>query len=168
MTTMRVLGCAVFSAVLTVLGGAGGALAADPPATADVLAKLHHANQEEIAMGKLAQKNGQSKDVKSFGKELVKDHTAADKKVASLAKQEKVTLPTESAPATSMADMKGADFDAKFAQEMLDGHKSVLADATSARDATSDEKLKKLLTDMVPTLQKHEDEAQKLVDAHKK
>jgi hypothetical protein len=38
---------------------------------------------------------------------------------------------------------------------------------TSARDATNDEKLKKLLTELVPTLQKHEDTAQKLVDTKK-
>jgi hypothetical protein len=51
---------------------------------------------------------------------------------------------------------------------MLDDHKKDVAEATAARDSTNDEKLKKLLTEIVPTLQKHEDTAQKLVDGQKK
>jgi putative membrane protein len=146
------------------------ALAANPPATADVLTKLHQSNQKEIEMGKTAQKNGKSKDVTNFGKMLVKDHSAADKKVMALAKQEKIDLPPGTPPAKDdMADMaKGADFDTHFAQSMLEDHKKDIADATSARDATTDEQLKKLLTGMLPTLQKHQDTAQKIVDGSKK
>jgi len=146
---------------------AGAARAADAPATADVLAKLHESNQKEIAMGKLAQKNGQSKDVIKFGKMLVKDHSAADKKVTALAKKEKVELP--SPPAASHDDMaKGSDFDSKFAKDMLEDHKKDVAEATAARDNTKDEPLKKLLTELVPTLQKHQDTAQHIVDSASK
>jgi putative membrane protein len=108
------------------------ALADDAPATADVLGKLHHSNQKEIEMGKTAEKNGTSKEVKDFGKTLVKDHTAADKKVTALAKQEKIDLP-----APMKDDMAaipaGPDFDAKFGQAMLDDHKKDIADASKAR-----------------------------------
>ncbi|HEY4186433.1 MAG TPA: DUF4142 domain-containing protein [Polyangia bacterium] len=145
------------------------ALAADAPVTADVLGKLHESNQKEISMGKLAQKNGQSKDVTKFGKMLVKDHTAADKKVEALAKQEKLDLP---APAPmkddDMPKGTGAEFDTNFAKSMLDDHKKDIAEVTTARDGTTDDKLKKLLTAMLPTLQKHEDTAQHIVDASPK
>ena len=57
--------------------------------TATVLNKLHLSNQKEIEMGKVAEKGGQSKDVRNFGKDLVKDHTAADKKVAAPAPKRK-------------------------------------------------------------------------------
>jgi len=138
------------------------ALAADAPATADVLGKLHESNQKEIAMGKMAQKNGKSKEVTSYGKMLVKDHSAADKKVLTLAKQEKIELP---APAAAKEDMPmGADFDTTFAKSMVDDHKKDIDEVTKARDTTSDEKLKKLLGEILPTLQKHEDTAQKIVD----
>jgi putative membrane protein len=154
---------------LLLLGGA--ARAADAPQTADVLGKLHHSNQMEIEMGKLAQKNGQSKDVKDFGKTLVKDHSGADKKVAALAKKEKIDLAT-STPAMKDDDASklpaGADFDPKFAQAMLDDHKKDIKEATEARDATTDDQLKKLIGDMLPTLQKHQDIAQKIVDSQGK
>ena len=145
------------------------AQAADPPSTADVLGKLHHANKMEIDAGKMAEKNGKSAEVKNLGKTLVKDHTTADKKVTALAKQEHVDLGA-STPASSGGDHDmsnmgtGAEFDSKFAQAMVDGHKQTIEEVTSARDNTSDPKLKKLLGDLQPTLQKHEDMAQKIVD----
>jgi predicted outer membrane protein len=98
---------------------------------------------------------------------LVKDHGAADKKVLALAKQEKIDLP---APAPMKDDdmAKGADFDTTFAKSMVEDHKKDIGEATTARDSTTDDKLKKLLTAMLPTLQKHEDTAQKIVDASPK
>ena len=152
---------------LTLAGGA--ALAADPPAPADVLNKLHQSNSKEIAMGKLAQKNGQSNDVKKYGKMLVKDHGAADKKVMAFAKKEKLELPTTTDMKADHMDMgTGAAFDTKFAEEMVEDHKKDIAEVTSARDSTTDDKLKKLLSDLLPTLEKHRDTAQKLVDSAKK
>ena len=59
-------------------------------------------------------------------------------------------------------------FDKKFAQEMVDDHKRDMGEVTDARDSTADAKLKKLLVDLIPTLQKHQDTAQKIVDAETK
>jgi putative membrane protein len=166
--TMNWLRRGMFVGTLALLGG-GTALAADPPVTADVLTKLHESDQKEIEAGKLAQKNGQSPQVRDYGRMLVKDHTAADKKVASLAKEENVPL-TDSAPASRarpdpMSGMtKDSTFDETFVRDMIDDHKKDIAAVTEARDNTTDDKLKKLLTDLLPTLQKHEEAAQKIAD----
>ena len=162
-----VVACSALFASLTVTFIApslGFAADATPGA---VLPKLHQSNQKEVEMGKLAQKNGQSKETKSFGAMLVKDHSDADKKVKALAKKEKVELEAAAPP---MGDMPaaGADFDQKFAEAMLADHKKDIAEATDARDSTTDPKLKSLLTAMLPTLQKHADTAQKIVDQQKK
>jgi putative membrane protein len=152
---------------LALLGGR--ALAADPPVTADVLTQLHESDRKEIDAGKLAQKQGQSPQVRDYGKMLVKDHTAADKKVADLAKKENLPL-TDATPASGagpdhMKDMAaGSNFDEKFMRDMVEDHRKDIAAVTEARDSTTDDKLKKLLTDLLPTLQKHEDVAQKIVD----
>lgn len=156
---------------LAVLAQSGTARAVNPnppPTTEAVLTKLHMSNQMEIAAGKLAEEKGQSKDVKSFGKTLVTDHTAADKKVMALAKEEKVTLPSSTPmPDEKMDKMKaasGAEFDRMFASDMLEDHKKDIAEVKSARDQTQDQKLKGLLSALLPTLEKHKDTAQKLVD----
>ena len=163
MKTLRVFGVAAL--FVGVVLSVDRAWAADAPATAEVLGKLHAGNRKEIDMGKMAQKSGQSKEVKDFGKALVKDHTAADKKVLALAKKQKIELPAP--PAMQHDDMAGADFDKKFAQAMVEDHKKDVSDATAARDSTTDAELKKLLTGLVPTLEKHLDTAQKLADAKK-
>src|SRR3954454_24702150 len=49
------------------------------PAPAMVLADLHMANQSEVDMGNLAEQKAQNKDVKKFGKHMVKAHTSMDK-----------------------------------------------------------------------------------------
>ena len=103
---MKLTICAtVLSIVMFTVLGAGTALSADKEGsaqTAEVLSKLHHSNQMEVAAGKLAQEKGQSKDVKAFGKTLVTDHSAADKKVMALAKEEKRSIfpPTRPCPPT--------------------------------------------------------------------
>lgn len=158
----------LFGAAAFLAGGvARGAETAPSAETASVLLKLHHSNQMEIAAGKLAEEKGQSKDVKSFGKTLVTDHTAADKKVVQLAKDEKIELPTsEPMPSGSMDKLKSApatDFDRMFASDMLEDHKKDIAEVKTARDSTTDPKLKALLTSTLPVLEKHRDTAQKLV-----
>jgi putative membrane protein len=161
------LGGGLLAAALSLLGG--HALAADAPQTADVLNKLHQSDQNEIQAGKMAQKNSQSKAVRDYGKMLVRDHTAADKKVMSLAKKENIPLSAGEPSADQMKDMSpSSDFDRKFARDMVDDHKKDIAEVTDARDNTTDDQLKQLLSDLLPTLQKHEDAAQKIVDTHNK
>jgi putative membrane protein len=166
-TIRKVLRYGLVGALLT--GGTSAALAADPPPTADVLGKLHQSDQKEIEAGKMARKNGQSKQVQDYGKMLVKDHSDADKKVSALAKQQKVDLAA-SAPAADpgMNMAAGAFDDSKFARDMLDDHKKDIAEVTEARDNTNDPKLKKLLSDILPTLQKHQEAAQKILDTEGK
>lgn len=172
----RFLRCGLIAGGLLLAGGPGRA--ADPPATAtatapagttaDVLGTLHEADQKEIQAGQIAQKDGKSKAVRDYGKMLVKDHTAADDKVAALAHKENVDL-VAATPAPGPNDMgtmaTGPDFDKKFAQEMLDDHRKAIAALTAARDSSADPQLRKLLTDMLPTLEKHAAAAEKIVDA---
>jgi putative membrane protein len=166
----RFLCCGLIAGVLLLAGGPGRA--ADPPipptTTADVLGTLHEADQKEVQAGKIAQKDGKSKAVRDYGQMLVKDHRAADDRVAALAQKENVDLmaATPSPGPNDMGTMaNGPDFDKKFAQEMLDDHRKAIVALTAARNSTTDPQLRKLLTDMLPTLEKHAAAAQKIVDA---
>lgn len=132
--------------------------------TATILNKLHLSNQKEIEMGKVAEKGGQSKDVRNYGKELVKDHTAADKKVAALAKEEHIDLAGAGAT-TDHIPQPGADFDLKFAQMMVEDHTTAITDVETALGTSSDGKLKDLLGKLLPTLKKHKETAQRIVQS---
>src|ERR1044072_9366510 len=49
----------------------------------------------KVAMGQLAEKNGKSDDVKSFGKRMVTDHSKANDELKSIAEKKGVKLPTK-------------------------------------------------------------------------
>jgi putative membrane protein len=53
------------------------------PSPGEVLAELHRANASEADLGKVAEQRAHSRDVKAFGKRMVKDHTALDKDIQS-------------------------------------------------------------------------------------
>ena len=63
------------------------------PSPSAMLADLHMANQSEVDLGKLAEQKAQNKDVKKFGKHMVKAHTAMDKDAQKWAKKNHVTIP---------------------------------------------------------------------------
>src|SRR5579864_8800068 len=48
----------------------------------------------EVELGNLAQKNGKSQSVKDFGAMMVKDHSAANEKLKSVAAAKNVALPS--------------------------------------------------------------------------
>jgi putative membrane protein len=153
--------------VATRAGAKPSALEEDPPLEpASILTKLHQTNLKEIEMGKMAEKDGNSKDVKSYGSTLVRDHTAADRRILAFAKVEHIDIPTAGEKGKEM-EMKlesGPGFDTEFAKHMMQDHQHDIAEVTEVRDSTKDAKLKSLLSSLLPVLKKHEEIAQKIVD----
>jgi putative membrane protein len=155
--------------LFTLVGTASSVAAADAPPTGEVLGKLHRSNLKEIEMGKMARAHGKSKDVKAFGKTLIEDHKSADKKVSNLAKDEKIDLTATTPPAANGDKMPmDAAFDAAFAKSMVEDHDKDIAQVKAARDATKDEKLKSLLEELLPVLEKHQQTAKSLAEASSK
>jgi hypothetical protein len=72
-----------------IFAGSIAAASAKPDKT--FLADAIQINLAEISVGDLAQKNGGSDDVKSFGKMLVDDHTASNSKATSIAQANGIT-----------------------------------------------------------------------------
>lgn len=145
-----------------------------PNDDAHLVAKLHQVNQMEITVGKLAENQAQSKAARDFGARLVKDHQAADKKVMSYA--DKTGIDANAMPQAGsdedakmqekvdhLRNLTGANFDREFANMMADGHRQVIDEVTSAKSTVTDPKLKTLLGQLLPTLQKHYQIAQGLV-----
>jgi len=80
-------------------------------------------NFAEVQMGQLAQKQGNSDGVRSFGQMLEKDHSDANKKAVDVANSLGMTPPTEpskkqKADYDKMSKMSGTQFDKAFATHM--------------------------------------------------
>jgi putative membrane protein len=139
-------------------------LAKDKPSEA-FLKKAIEGNYAEVGMGDLAQKNGQSDSVKSFGKMLSADHTAANLQALSSAKEMGVNAPTgpnakQQADYEKMAKMSGAAFDRMFASHMVADHQKDVAEYK--KEAKMKDAAGEYASGQIDTLQKHLDTAKSL------
>jgi putative membrane protein len=142
----------------------GTAWAKDKPSEA-FLKKAIEGNFAEVSMGDLAQKNGQSDAVKSFGKMLSTDHAAANQKAMDAAKGMGMDAPSEQnakqkADYDKMSKMSGANFDKMFAKHMVADHQKDIAEykkASKTKDAAGE-----YASGEIDTLQKHLDTAKSL------
>jgi putative membrane protein len=156
----------IIALTAALLGSVTAVSAASSKASQKFVQDAIQGNFAEVQMGQLAQQNGQSAEVKSYGQMLVTDHSAANEKAKALATQMGMTPPTEpnakqKAMHDKMSKMTGADFDKAFAKEMVADHKKDIAEykkeAKKKNDPAAD-----FANNTLPTLQKHLDAAQKL------
>jgi putative membrane protein len=94
----------VFALLVTSINFAGVALAEASPASKSsslsekdktFMRKAAKAGMMEVALGRVAMQNGQSDDVKSFGKRMVADHSKANDELKSIAAKKGVKLPSK-------------------------------------------------------------------------
>jgi putative membrane protein len=116
-------------------------------------------NNAEIAIGKLAEAQGGSEAVRSYGKVLVDDHSKSQTEVAPMAKAAGVTMmdgmmPADEAEYNKLKALKGKAFDAELASSMAKAHKMMIAEFTEQTKSGSPETVK-LAAATLPTLEKH-------------
>jgi len=143
----------------------------------EVLAKLHADNLAEVELGRIAQQKALSKEVKRYGERLVKDHEDADKKLSKLL--DKHHLKVDALPQTdelrqmktqneeNLTDLRkreGLEFDRQFLTLMVQDHQKTISELTEAKISYAQTDLGTYLSEILPTLQKHHDQAQKILD----
>lgn len=79
----------------------------------------------EVEMGRMAEQQSKSAEVKRIGARMVADHSKANSELMAIAQRKGVKLPA--APAR-MSKMKGADFDKQYLAMMAEDHRKDLAE----------------------------------------
>lgn len=127
----------------------------------------------EVTLGKLAQTNASSAQVKEFGQMMVTDHSKANKELKAVASKKNMTL--SETPAEKQQKMiddlktkKGADFDKAYVEMMVDDHKEDVEKFKDEANKGNDADVKAFAAKTVPVLQKHLDHIQKIQDGMKK
>jgi putative membrane protein len=120
----------------------------------------------EVAIGQLAQAQGQSQAVKDFGKLLVSDHGAHKQELAALAQTAGVPVtnePTDEAKANleKLKGLRGAEFDKQFKTMMVEDHTKDIA-KYEKQASSGDTQTAALAQKTLPTLRKHLDAANAL------
>ena len=136
-----------------------------PPGTPnEFVTKAGEGGFMEVAMGKLAQSNGGSNDVKEYGKMLETDHANANNKLKEIAAAEKISMPVAATKEQTMhmneMQLKtGADFDKTFIPMMIEDHEKDINEFKKAATDNSNAKVKDFAAKTLPTLKKHLDRA---------
>ena len=104
----------------------------------------------EVAMGKLAEQNGQSDDVKSFGKRMVADHSKANDELKSIAQQKGIRLPTKE-PTEKWSS------DKTYMNRMVNDHGKDLAEFQAEAKDGSDPDVKNFADKTAKVVQEHLD-----------
>jgi putative membrane protein len=159
---MRTHRLVTLGATLILCGSAASASAKSDKA---FLKDAIQGNLGEVSLGQLAQKNGNSEGVRSFGQMLVQDHSASNQKATALAKKEGVTPPTEPKPEAKaeqdkLSKLSGDAFDKEFVNYMVKDHQKDIEEFE--KQAKGSDEVASFAKDTLPTLQKHLQTAQSL------
>jgi putative membrane protein len=125
----------------------------------------------EVEAGKLAQEKGTAADVKSFADMMVKDHTAANTKLKTIADSKKLKVSDNAQlmdKAKSMIlELRSAkSFDQAYANNQVKAHEATIALFEDEANNGKDADLKAFAKETLPKLQDHLTHAKALAAAH--
>lgn len=139
---------------------------------ANIVAYLDAANAADSAAGSIAAAKGTSAEVKSFGRDMMRDHHALRVAGQDFAKKASITPQpasndTTQAHGSKMADSlnalaRGAGWDKAYIAGEVATHESVLNTAQTAMGATQNAELKALIQKAAPNIQAHLEHAKQI------
>jgi putative membrane protein len=163
---MRITTC-LAAAVVPALLTATLAFAQDEQAKS-FLVEAIEGNLAEVQMGQLAQKLTTTQSIRAFGQMLEQDHTVANQKARAAATAMQIKPPTQpnskqKADYDRLSKLIGIEFDEQFADHMVMDHKEDIEKYETA--AAMNNPAGNYAKEALPTLRKHEQNAQSLKSA---
>jgi putative membrane protein len=143
-------------------------IAGDKPSADMVFVKnAADGGMTEVELGKVAEKNGQRDDVKSFGSEMVKDHSKANDNLKAVASKMNALVPdrvsaAHQAKIDKMSKLSGDAFDKAYINDMVEDHEKDIAEFEKAKGEVSNEDLKKFIGETLPVMKHHLEMVKKL------
>jgi putative membrane protein len=129
--------------------------------------KAAQGGMAEVMAGKLAATKAVNGAVRDFGAMMVKDHTAANKKLADIAKAKGVTLPQTAgeehlAQYKSLQSEQGTRFDAAYMAHQVKAHEETVELLKSEIASGQDTEARAFAQEILPTVEAHLREARRL------
>lgn len=136
------------------------AFAADATPDSSFYKNAAEAGISEVDAGKLAQDKGSSQAVKDFGAMMVKEHTAANDKLQTIASAKSVSLPTSAGVGQMAGEAKlqllsGDTFDKAYVKNQIKAHQDTIALLKKEKMSGQDPEAKAFATTVLPTVQTH-------------
>ncbi|MGC9193843.1 MAG: DUF4142 domain-containing protein [Syntrophobacteraceae bacterium] len=114
----------------------------------------------EVKMGEVALKQAANEQVKTFGQRMVTDHTKANQQLMETAKRVDFTPPSvinkkDQKMHDKLSKLQGADFDAKYMDEMVSDHEKDIDLFKKEADEGKNDTVKEFAKNTLPVLQEH-------------
>jgi putative membrane protein len=107
---------------------------------------------QEVANGKMAEKQAKSAEVRSIAARIVADHTRINKELTALANRKGVTFDTGGVKAQNLGS---GDFDRVYLKWLEETHRADIAEFERAAKSADDKELKAWAAKALPTLKQH-------------
>ncbi len=141
------------------------------------LERVHRVNQDEIKLGTLAREKASSREVKDLAEMMISDHRSADERLMTLARSRKLTLgdpkpvndlerkmmQSDDDTLAVLRQVDGQVFDQMFLSHMVMGHDRAINKVTMGMQKFSSPELAPLLSEMLPRITQHRDQAFQLL-----
>ena len=138
-----------------------GAMSSSAMSTSGYLTAAAQSDMFEIQEGQLAQSMGKSSKVKTFGKEMIKDHTKSTQEVMAAAAKSGLNptppalRPDQQQMIAALQATSGDQFDSTYVQQQTQSHQEALQVQQGYAQGGSDPNLKTAAAKIVPVVQKH-------------
>lgn len=137
----------------------------------DFYVAANQGNLLVVETSELALKRGVSGAVKEYAKQMVVAYTQADAELATLAKENGVTISgiqnrAPQARYDALAQRADAELAGAYLQTQIDAHRRAIARYTDTASRSRDPKLQALVKAGLPQLQAHLEQAERLAAEH--
>ena len=121
----------------------------------------------EVELGKLAAGRAASAEVKQFAQRMVTDHSKANEKLMTLAKQKNLTIPEHAGDKHKpeidrLSKLSGQEFDRAYMHLMVNDHKKDVQSFQQQATGGANPQLREFAKVTLPTLQDHREEAERI------
>ena len=152
-------------------GANAGATAGGTMSEANIMSMIGLSNAAEIQTSQIAQDKATNAEVKTFARDMVRDHQAMQKEADSLAaatnmqaqapaqgdqKQQMVNQATQQLQSTA----KGAEFDRAYMTGQVQAHQQTLTELQSYQGMVQNAELRAMIEKAIPAVQQHLQRAQ--------
>jgi putative membrane protein len=128
--------------------------------------KTAESGKDEVALAQLASQRATNPEVRRFAERLVKDHTAVNDELKTLAGSKNIKLDTDEGKERSyrrLSSKSGAEFDQEFVEHMVDAHEESIRRFEKAASDAKDPEIRAFASKHVDHLRQHLQQAQSLM-----
>ena len=135
---------------------APGAVAPAPPATSDqdFLNRAATGTGNEVSLGRLAERNGFTPTVRSFGAQIAAEHGRVQARLLALARRLGMVAYTTSSDLSQAAALSGPEFDRRFLADQIADQREALALFESEAETGQNLRLRRFAREWLPMLRR--------------